>query len=305
MEKKIIIAALLIALLSVVFSMSGDGGNVPVVQKESTEKVDGQVVNNANNAKNVPVVNTGTVKDQFGIDTGMTKEELEKFKNEYYSYAEKNKITNGIFTDQAYFLKINLLEYSKLFKDYNIYLFTPMDMCSLNDFIIRSELIVTGRYADFKVDNDKNSKFPVTYQFKIDKVIANETEFGTIPDVIRVKELSLSNPDIDKLAVHSNNVVKKGDRYILFLSRVNFYHYQKAFHENKIKEYVSDDCFNLYTFTDLGYSTRKIENNRFMIDLGKSFFDKDNWLSIEDLGSIAKSIFEINDKDSFYKRSYK
>jgi len=35
MEKKIIITALLIALLSVVFSMSGDGKNVPVVKEET------------------------------------------------------------------------------------------------------------------------------------------------------------------------------------------------------------------------------------------------------------------------------
>jgi len=304
MEKRFIITALLITLLSVVFSMSGDGGNVPVVKNES-ENVDNQVADNTNNDKNVPVVNTGTVKDQFGIDTGMTKDELEKFKEDYYSYADKNRITDGIFTDQAYFLKINLLEYSKLAKEYNIFLSSPMDMCSLYDFIIRSELIVKGQYVDFTVDNDKNSKFSVTYQFKIDNIIANETEYATIPEIIKIKEFNLGTSDFDKLAAHSNNIIKKGDQYILFLSRFDFYDFKRAFDEGKTKKFVKDDCFTSYTFTDLWSSTRKVENNRIKIDLEKSVFDKDNWISIDELENISKKLSEINDKPSFYKRSYK
>ncbi len=304
-KAKMISAALIIMLSTVIFGMSGDGGNVPVVPKKEAVK--------ATTQENVPVeqkevsqTNANvTVKDQFGIDTGMSKEEFEKFKKEYYDYAQKNNITTGIFTDQAYFLKINLLNNKLFAKDYNIYLSNPMDACSLNDFIIRSELIVIGKYVDFTLDSDKNSKFPVTYQFIVDKIVANETEYNTIPEYIKIKELSLGAADFEKLAVRSNDIVKKGEQYILFLSRLNFYYYNDSYKAGRIKESVKDDCFLPYTFTNLGYSTRIIKNNKIRISYEKSVLDQDNWLSIDDLKKSAKEIFEINNRKDFYKRSYK
>lgn len=306
---KMISAALIIMLSMVVFGMSGDGGNVPVVpNKESVNaatKDNVPVTQSENIAQSSKSMTSETVKDQFGIDTGFLYEEFTKFKGDYYNYAKQNNIATGIFIDQAYFLKINLLNHILLAKKFNVNLSNPMDACSLNDFIIRSELIVIGQYVDYKLDSDKNSKFPVTYQFKIDEVVANETEYSTIPEYIRIKELTLSATDFEKLAVRSNNLVKKGDRCVLFLSRLNFYYYRDSYIAGKIKESVNEDCFLPYTFTNLGYSTRKVENNRILINQEKSVLDKDNWLSIDDLKQTAERIFELNDKNDFYKRSYK
>jgi len=300
MEKRFIVTALLIALLSVVFSMSGDGGNVPVVKNES-ENVDNQVADNTNNDKNVPVVNTGTVKDQFGIDTGMTKEELEKFKEDYLKYQEKNKIHTG---ERAYFTKINILEIDK-FKKFNINLNTLLDECSINDYVVRSELIIIGSYEGFEIDPDKKSTFPVTYKIKVDEVLSNETEYSSIPSTIVVKGDNIYNHSIESLSELLKKEHSKNRRYVMFFTRYDFYYFKKSYEEKRRKTYVKDECFDPYVFTYLSFARREIKDNKIAQDPYKSDFDEDNWLELDDLKRNIIEISKINDRENFYKRSYK
>jgi len=300
MEKRIIVTALLITLFSVVFSMSGDGGNVPVVKNES-ENVDSKVIENTNKEKSVPVVNTGTVKDQFGIDTGMTKEELEKFKEDYLKYQEKNKIYEG---ERTYFSKINILEMDK-FKKYEIGLNKTLDIANINDFIIWSELIIVGSYTSFEIENDDKSAFPVTYNIKIDEVLYNGTEYNSIPTNIIMKSTNIYNHSVESLTKLLQEECNKNRKYIFFLSRYDFHYFKKSYVEGRSKEYVKDNCFEPYIFTYLFFSRREIKNGKIAKDTYKSDFDEDNWLELNDLKRNIKEISKINDRENFYKRSYK
>ena len=86
-KSRMILAALIIMLSTVIFGMSGDGGNVPVVPKKEAVNVSSQVSPQGENKDNTIGIQENkveTVKDQFGGDTGMTQNEFEKFKEEYY-----------------------------------------------------------------------------------------------------------------------------------------------------------------------------------------------------------------------------
>jgi len=245
-----------------------------------------------------------TVVDQFGVDTGMTQEELNEFKIQYYNFSRKWD-TQDYYTDRLYFLKTNLLKIDKFRNKYNIFLFSPTSDCNINDYIIRSELIVTGKYVGFQVDRDSNSIFPVTYKFKIDQTIANETEYDTIPEFISIKVFTYYSKNFDKFTESSSSFVNKGDQYLLFLERHAFHGFKKRIDEGKTKGYVSGDCFDPYVFSTLYQSSRVIKENRFQISSERSVFDSDNWMNINELHNTAAKILKINDKKNFYKRSYR
>ena len=213
--------------------------------------------------------------------------------------------TRNNYTDRLYFLKINLLKIDKLRDKYNIFFFSPDDGCNINDYIIRSELIVTGKYVGFQVDRDSNSIFPVTYKFKIDKTIANETEYDTIPEIISIKVFTYYSTNFDKFNESCNSFVNKGDQYLLFLERYDFHGFKERIDAGKTKGHVSDDCFEPYVFSTLYQSSRVIKDNRLQITSERSIFDSDNWMNIDELEKTAKKIYKINDKKNFYKRSYR
>ena len=292
-------------LSAVMFGMSGDGGQQPVAPVNVSPQESLQVTLQGDNAgtteQKESVKESGTEKDQFGIDTGMTKDELEKFKEDYLKYQEKNKIHTG---ERAYYTKINILELDK-FKKFNINLNALLDACSINDYVVRSELIIIGSYDGFEIDPDKKSTFPVTYKIKVDEVLSNETEYGSIPTTIVMKGDNIYNHSIESLSELLKKEHSKNRRYVMFLTRYDFYYFKKSYEEKRRTTYVKDDCFDPYVFTYLSFARREIKDNKIAKDPYKSDFDEDNWLELDDLKRNIKEISKINDRENFYIRSYK
>jgi len=282
---KMISAALIIMLSTVIFGMSGDGGNVPVTQSENTA-----LSNKSNSIE--------TVKDQFGIDTGMKKEELEKFKENYFSFQKKC----GIYAkDNLYYHKINLNAISKL-ADYDINLNNPKDLCTSNDFVIKSEIVAVVSIIDFAIEKNKELTYPVTFNVKVHEVIQNNTEYKNIPDNIIVKGNNLNNYTFDDYESGLSKKYKnRDDRYVIFLSRYGFIDFKRAYEEKLTDRIVDETCFGPFTFTFIGYQ-RKITNNEITFDETK--YPPIN-ISLDQFRKNVKEINRINDISNFYKRSYK
>ncbi|MDA3884086.1 MAG: hypothetical protein PF638_00655 [Candidatus Delongbacteria bacterium] len=281
-SKKVLILAVIFILLTSIFAMSDDGDNKPTVVKKE-------------------VKSTEVVKDRFGVDTGMSKEKYNQFTKDYYAKAKELELYHR---DPLFYNKVNLNK-KKEFDKYKIHLGASLDMCNLNDFIIRSELIIIGTYEGVEIDKDKKSKFPVTFKVKVNKVIANETEYEIISDNIIVKGMNLYNHPLEKL-----KSMLKGDfnkNFVMFLARDAFFNYKKVFDKGKADTYVSDDCFAPYTFTFLGFSQREIKNNNKIVfsNTMHPASPKFKIIDMQEFEESVKEILEINDKDNFYKRSYK
>jgi hypothetical protein len=302
MEKRIIVIALLLTMFSIVFAMSGDGGNVPVVpNKESvntTTKDNVPVTQNENTAQSGKSNSIETVKDQFGIDTGMKKEELAKFKENYFSFQKKC----GIYDKGLLFYhKINLNAISEFSKN-DINLNRLYESCTANDFVIKSELVVIASFENFSIEKNKDLTYPVTFNVKIHEVIQNNTEYKNIPDNIIVKGDNLKNYTFDYFESGLSKMYgNKDEIYILFLSRYNFYYFDESYKEGRSDTKVDKTCFDPFTFTYIGYQ-RKITDNEIIFDESK--YPPVN-ISLEQLKKNVKTINEINDVRNFYKRSYK
>lgn len=114
--RKALILATIFTLLTSIFPMSGDDKNEPQVEKNQIK----QEIGVPDQAISEPVVETNvaksgqTVKDEFGIDTGMTKEELDKFKENYYSQFSDGY--RGAAKDWFYRYKIDRSKFYELKK---------------------------------------------------------------------------------------------------------------------------------------------------------------------------------------------
>jgi hypothetical protein len=276
--KKITVVLVLLTSFFLI-AMSDDGNNDPTVVKKE-------------------VKSSETVKDQFGIDTGMTKEDLEKYKDEYLEFQKKC----GIYAiDNLYYHKINLNAVDKL-AEYDILLDRSKDLCTTNDFILKSEIIVIVSFMDFSIERNKKLTYPATFNVKVHEVIQNNTEYEKIPDMIKVKGTNFPNWKFDQYESGLSKTYKnKDDKYVLFLSRYGFIDFKRAFKDGRRKEIVDDTCFEPFTFAFVGYQ-RKIEDNEILFDENK--YPPIN-ISLDQFKKNVKEINQINDISNFYKRSYR
>ncbi len=297
-KNKMIVAVIFtFALLTAVFAMSGGGNNDPAKEAQQV-KQDTQSVQ----AKQSDQAKLGeTVKDILGFDTGLTKDQYDLLKKEYYEKAKELKL---LHIDPLFFNKVDLNKKNE-FDNFNIHLGASLDECNLNDFIIRSELIIIGTFDSVIIDNDTKSTFPVTFKVRVNEIIANETGYNTIPTFITLKYNNFSNIPFDKLKSNKESLVKGKEQYVLFLTRRSFYYYVDSHEKGRTKTYVTNDCFEPYTFTSLAFSDRKIEKNKIAKDYSKSDLDENYWLDLNVFKKNVKEIIEINDKNNFFKRSYK
>ncbi len=298
-KNKMIIAVIFtFALLTAVFAMSGSGNNDPSKEAQQV-KQDSQQIQAEQPEQPDQTKSNETIKDQYGVDTGMTKDEYEKFKDEYFQYQKAHKISRF---DRIFNTKINILKAAD-FRKYQINLDNSLDMCNLNDFIIRSELIIIGTYESVEVSENMNLTYPVTYKVKVNEIIANETEYETIPEYITLKGFNWDIP-YEKLKAMKEGLVNKGSQYLMFLTRDDFHYYKKAYEEGSRKTVVTDDCFDPYTFNAL--SLQEIKDIGFLFMPNEHpYYPGNRRMKLDELKKNAKAINKINDVNNFYKRSYK
>jgi hypothetical protein len=228
----------------------------------------------------------------------MTKEELENFKNEYLEF-QKNC---GIYgKDFLFYHKANLNAISE-FANHDMNLNRTVDLCTSNDFVVKSELIVIVSFLDFSIEKNKELTYPITLNVKVHEVLMNNTEYTKIPDTIIVKGTNFPNWHFDEFESGLTKMYKNGDdKYVLFLSRFGFMDFKRAFEEKLAVRIVDDTCFDPFTFAFVGYQ-RKIEDNEIMFDETKN---PPVYINLDQFKKNVKEINRINDIINFYKRSYK
>ena len=77
-KQKALILAVIFILISSIFAMSDDGGNKPDVEKKELKQETNVVSEQTEEAKS-----TDTVKDWFGINTGLTEKEFKAHQESY------------------------------------------------------------------------------------------------------------------------------------------------------------------------------------------------------------------------------
>jgi hypothetical protein len=297
-SKTVAITAVLFLILSTAFAMSGDGGQQPVKQEKGNEAVQVQSEQVQQEVKSVQetqndqsakpdgtrsdqVEKSGervTVKDRLGFETGMSKEEHEKFKEEYNILAEKLGITKSSkYGYDTYFdWKVNLTKRKEL-EAMNVDLNNigaPNHAKSHLENCVYSDIVLIGMIYDITYHED-TAFFKTSFRVHVEEYLKGES---LIKD--GSKRISIVNNSPAKNFNSSETELNIGDRMVFFL------------------DYFGDVENNRYFSRSL--SERPIINGKVYTNSGS--------VVIGDLQAVVKKmkkIIEINDSDNFYKRSYK
>lgn len=291
MEKLIAVAIMFLFLLSPIFPMSGDGGNVHVVQKEEST--------NATASENVPVEQTKnvaqstksnpieTVKDRFGIDTGMNKKQFDTFKTQYLRTAEESGILNyPIVSPKSYFEhKINLNVVDEL-KKLGLFLtkdpFTPEESFAYK--ITHSDIIVIGTIDSveyfYKTEEEEWEAKPhilSRYFVEVEEILKGIEYYKIIPETITYFS---SNGNF---LTSGDYKPKIGQKHILFFQKL----------ENLPNQFEND-------LSKMRNSSLRIVNDKiYLLDLKKEFTK-----SYNEVLTLIKKYNEINGNHNFYNKEY-
>lgn len=290
-NKTILIMAVIFSLLSTAFAMSGDGGQQPVKTEKGNEAVQEQQAGNV-----VQVVEeesgqeekTGvrvTVKDRLGIDTGMTKAELDEFKAQYIKRAEELGIENyPSVSPYSYFehkINLNAIEELKnlgLFIKKNPFLTDENFAYNVthSDMIILGEIDSVEYLYDSKEDEWKADMYILSKCYvKIEKILKNNEFHKIYSD--KVTYLSTNG----KFLTSGEYKMNFGQKYIFFLKK----------RSDDIDKFKND-------FSKLKGSIR-IENENTYLE----YFD-DEYKNCKEIFNTINTFNAINDGINFYKREY-
>lgn len=296
MHQKILVTLFSISLLFPSFSMSGDGGNVPVKQEKGTKSVQVQSEQVQQNEKNIQELQHAqlaqpaepvsgqteisnervTIKDRLGIDTGMTYKEFEELKIDFIKKAKEIELPEGRDGFNSYFkLKINLNAYEELKNngvDVKLYGF-PTSKSHLEDAVFSDIVLIGEIYNRSYVENKKFYKS--FYSVKVIEIFKGE-EF--IKDEFR-DNISVLSKNGKNFFSSDETEMQIGEKRLFFLN-------YKLGEEDR--------------FATRGNAERLIIENSLYSASGK--------ILIGDLKSEIdkiKRIIEINDSKNFYNRSYR
>ena len=209
-SKTVAITAVLFLILSAAFAMSGDGGQQPVKQEKGTEAVQVQQFEKSvqeplyaqavqpEGISSGQVEKTGervTVKDRLGFETGMTKEELGKFKQEY---AKEFKKLFPHLRDTAYEwlfdYNLDLSKYEELKKvgiDLKKTIGSLAEARSYKQNTIYSHIVVVGKTVN-KINDGRldYNTLEIETVLKGSEVFSNR--FGNTPDSFEYVSLAWS-----------------------------------------------------------------------------------------------------------------
>ena len=298
-SKTIVITAVLFALLSTGFAMSGDGGQQPVKQEKGTEVVQVQQFEKSvqeplyaqveqpeetDSGQEGKSGESVTVKDQFGIDTGMTKEELEKFKEEYLKRHKNNSLYNAKI-DPAKFIELRNLgvEVSK-FGVVTNYIYQNNTLFS--DIIIIGKTVKTERGLGLLV---------IEEILKGSDILMNK--LGAIPMSIFYGYGAGGRGFTDPVI---------GERGLYFFAASYALSHERPYLQRKAE---STTILNISGNIALHEDLYNIEKNR--LEALKKQAEEGNKRStyilktFDEVVENVKKIIEVNDHKNFYKKTFK
>jgi hypothetical protein len=322
-SKTVATTAVLFLILSTAFAMSGDGGQEPVKAEKKTEAV--QVQSEQGQQDGNPDLSdqsksNTTVKDWFGFDTGMTKDELEEFKEGYMKL--KAKLLPYSKTDMLYNFKVDLNKIKEL-KEVGVDLFksgVPVDAATYKDNTLYSEIIVIGTIDTDKKISDRIR--PSLYEITIEKVLKGEDilieKLGKVPDIISI---SYAEGCIDC----DNETIVLNQKSIYFLERSDLMTKEAPWlYKVPYSTILYLDNAQVIYEKHIEMYHRALRMERSLMEKPKSKNPKDDpmgekyerevkiikntlkhsFTSWEDTIGNIKKILEINDEKNFYKKSF-
>lgn len=280
-----LVLSILLALFIPIFGISDSSENKPISDK------------------------TETVKDQFGIDTGMTKIEYDEFKEDYKIRASKLlpvQSTNDLFKFKIDPTKIKELDKFRV----NIYkpVFTYREHTLFSDIIVIGSVIGKEK----PVGRDL-----LAYTIEIDEILKGEdiliSKLGKIPERLyffhKGEILDLDNPRIvlNQKGIYfldRSEGMNKDKQWLDKVPYSTLLHIDgtQMLYERDIDMY---EAYNSMNNNESSYPEDHwitIKKNNSLERMKKSLQSYDSW---EKTISTIKKIIEINDSENFYKKSWK
>ncbi len=280
-----LVLLILLALILPIFGISESSENKPISDKNET------------------------VKDQFGIDTGMTKIEYDEFKEDYKIRVSKLlplQSTNDLFK-----FKIDPTKIKELDK-FRVNIYNPV--FTYREHTLFSDIIVIGSVIGKEKPVGRDL---LAYTIEIDEILKGEdiliSKLGKIPEKLyffhKGEILDLDNPRIvlnqkgiyfldrsegmnkDKQwldKVPYSTLLHIDDTQMLYERDIDMYEAYNSMNNNESR-YPEDHWIT-------------IKKNNSLERMKKSLQSYDSW---EKTISTIKKIIEINDSENFYKKSWK
>jgi hypothetical protein len=265
-----------------------------------------------NSSKDSITVNTETVIDRLGIDTGKSEEELEELKQEYAKKFKNLFPPNFKSTaHKSYFeKKINLNEIKKFENNgLNLREFSVAEGASYQKNTLYSDVIVTGKAVELIT---KGEDFTPRYKLEIEKIISGseiiESIYGEIPECIYYVAFLGTSYDresiLNRKGIYFLRVQPYTKENTLFSKRpfstVMVYNDSIVCYERNIGMF-NQAFINIHERSH----TKKMQNE----------FEKKKWHQRYENGYIKESwdeiianiykILEINDSENFYEKTWK
>ncbi|MDA3886503.1 MAG: hypothetical protein PF638_12995 [Candidatus Delongbacteria bacterium] len=281
-NKKALVLAIVFTLLTSIFAMSDDGASEPVIAKKEVIS-DVSQVDNPNKTEEVKSIEN--VKDQFGIDTGMTKVEFELFKNNYFTVAEKLGITNNLWIDiKSYFdHKINLNAVEELKNNGFFWTKDPKHDQRIEYSISHSDIIVIGTidHSEYlyntqeeETNASKTYKRLTRYYVKVENLLKGTEYYNSLPE-----QVTYTSPIGKYVWASSDQKLKIGQKYILFFRKYTN---------------TTNDLYKI-RFTSL-----RLEGFNLYLESSKTKLNLDYTELLHKISQFQ----EINDSKNFYDRHY-
>jgi len=328
MYQKILVALLLMFLFTPIFSMSGDGGQQPVRQLvgDKTDNAldtsfsekglqDGYKEEQPELPEQADQANSNKIaKDRNGINTGMTKEELNKFKEDYMKL-EKQIYPYYNISDWFFNQKIDLNKRNELKK-------AGVDLNQAGSFAEAKTYKENALFCDVIITGyvEKIEELPGITGAKliIDKVIKGENvlidKYGKVPGdmyfrVYHQNVIDLDNqPLLNKKGLYFINIKHK-NAFPLKIGYSTLIEIEpgKIMYEKNYDTYL--DAKKMENSLLRNSQKEKPAQNpmvdKYKRDMKEAYeyirFDE-TW---EEVMANIKKVMEINDADNFYKKQFK
>ncbi|MBU4485957.1 MAG: hypothetical protein KKD38_03440 [Candidatus Delongbacteria bacterium] len=307
MERKIVWITIIVLFLTSLYALSGDGGNEPVKEKQQVTQPEHSIASETKEQ----VKSNQTVKDRLGVDTGKTKEELAKFKQDY-TLEFKELFPNFRESAKDWFFdnKINLNKIVEFEKN-GLYLKNLIDQqgTSYQRNTLFSDIILTGKVVEL-IKRDET--FVPRYKFEIEQIINGSEVFkeflGEIPKYIYfVAFFGVSIEDesfINKKGIYFLEVEEYTKSNMLFhkLPYSTVMVYNDSLMCYKRDFYKFDTAFK-YLHGKKKLSQMQIDNN--YAEKYLRWFEECKIGSWDGTVEGIRKILEINDSKNFFNRIYK
>ncbi|MDA3887148.1 MAG: hypothetical protein PF638_16295 [Candidatus Delongbacteria bacterium] len=302
-QKKAILGVLFLLLTSIL-AMSDDGEKEAIkgskiVNQEITPN--GDFVQSTTNDKQTQA--TISVKDKYGVDTGMSSEKLATFKEEYMKL--DRKMFPNSRTTMLYDAKIDLNKYDE-FKKHGVDLKRSgafVDAKTYMDNALYSEIIVTGiTIKPERLDNANTFKLEIDEVIKGKEILINK--FGDVPKFINYYDdtdvVGTTKPIMNLKGIYyfnfSQNItpsrrwIQKRPESTLLLLPDSTILYEKYYDDFKSLKWLRSK------------KNKSEQNKIWQKGFEKTIIMNETW---NEAVNNVKTILKINDANNFYNKKFK